>query len=138
MMEHRPVHIICSLTVQQFNERTQVNGIPVEIIAEDQDQEGPHIHAYTPWPIGRTEAGHAVLKPRRPNWVRGSRRKYGCHDCHNSQSNARCPNCGLWFKFIWPKSDEHVENIKRYINRKINPLLWRQQLDEERGAEGEN
>ena len=131
-MEHKPVHIITNLPKSNFLERCVTNNLDVEAIAEDYTQEeGYHVHAYIAWPVGRIPTGQAVLKPRRPNFVRGCRRKFGCVACHNSQSNARCVECQLWFKFIWAKSDEHVENIKRYIHRKVDAVLWRQQQHQE-------
>ena len=137
-MEHKPAHIVTNLPIREFVKQCELFKLDVEAIAEDEDQTNPHIHALIAWPIGKTTGGARILKPRRPNFVRSCRRKYGCVQCHNSQSNARCTSCQLFFKPIWPKTPEHLENIKRYIARKIGAVFWGHEPDETWGEDGEN
>ena len=122
-MEHKPVHIITNLTVNQFLQRAAISRLDVEAIAEDSEGSQDHIHAYLTWPVDRDNYGRTVLKPKKTNWCRGVHRKFGCATCRNSCGGARCPTCNLYIKAIWPKNPEHVENIKRYIERKAGALL---------------
>ena len=123
MEQYKPVHLISSLKPEQLLERVQKNGIQIEALAEDETRdEGYHTHAYLAWPIGRTRDGNAVLKPKKPNWIRGIRNKYGCTYCRTSQSGAGCP-CGLYIKAKFPKCQDHVDHCIAYINRKPKALL---------------
>ena len=123
-MEHKPIHLITSLQVNQVLERCNQAGIDVEAIAEDYTQnEGYHTHAYITWPIGNDHYGRAVLKPKKTNWCRGVHRKYGCPICKNNCGGIRCPACGIYIKTKYPKSEGDIERVKAYINRKVGALF---------------
>ena len=123
-MEHKPLHIITNLPVNNFLQRCRTSQLDVEAIAEDQTaDEGYHIHAYITWPIGQDHYGRTVLKPKKTNWIRGLRRAYGCIHCRNRCGGNRCSSCGLYIKSKRIASPEHIENCKRYINRKVGAIF---------------
>ena len=114
-MEHKAVHIITSLRAAVLQVEFAASLIDVEAIAEDQEGSKTHTHAYITWPVGTDSKGRAVLKPKKENWIRGIRRRYGCEQCKYSNAGKVCTTCGIYIWAGWPKTPEHVRHLKRYI-----------------------
>ena len=119
-MAYKPLHLVTnddSLVLKLI-----AVGLHHEQGAEDYtEEEGLHYHYLINWPINTAGS----LSPTRQGAVGRWRRIYNpCDICFGRNSNYKCQTCGLFYKFIWATSPEHHENIKAYIQRKIdeNPL----------------
>ena len=114
-MEFKPVHIITNDDSLVY--KLVASGLHHEIGAEDYtEEEGLHYHYLVHWPVN---AGGS-LSPTRQGAVKRWRSIFNpCDICRNRGSNYKCQTCGLFYKLIWATSQEHHENIKRYIERKI-------------------
>ena len=73
-----------------------------------------HYHSLLYWPINP----RGQLSPATRNFKRALRRDWGCEACKDKYYGGECETCHLYFKAVWAKSEEHVENIKAYIKRK--------------------
>ena len=82
------------------------------IYAQDEEGSAFHRHLYIEYGVNPTTG---ALSPARKNFVRYARRQQGCTYCRDQDFNYHCPECNLYYKFIWPKNDTHTENIKEYI-----------------------
>ena len=119
-MAHKPVHLITNDDSLVYK-LVQV-GLHHELGAEDYtEQEGLHYHYYIEWPITPTRQ----LSPTRQGAVGKWRRIFNpCKTCYGRNSNYKCPDCGLFYKFIWAEDETHRQNIIAYIRRKheANPV----------------
>ena len=117
-MDYRPCHIITN--DRQLQRVLRFYHVEVITASEDYTQEeGLHYHYLVHWPI-RERRGRPELKPTKATLARGARRLITPRCvCYNKQHNAKCDKCGVWYKYIWPKDNEHTQNIYRYIRRKI-------------------
>ena len=130
-MEHKPLHLITNITVNQLKTKCHEFHLEIELYTEDHHQTNNHIHAFIAWPINTTE-GRKRITPSRTNWIRSIRRAYGCRFCKyppNLYTGKQCPHCNLYLKFIWPHTPEHLENIKTYIKNK--PIYYQHQGEDQ-------
>ena len=117
-MAFKPVHIITN--DDQFLLRVFENEFEFVVGAEDYTAaEGIHYHYLILWPL----EGYR-LSPSRQGAVKAFRRKrhqYALNDCcFNKGFNYPCPECGLYYKFIWIAGAQHRENTRAYIQRYID------------------
>ena len=117
-MDYRPCHIVTN--DRQLQRVLRFYHVEVITASEDYTQEeGLHYHYLVHWPVHETVRGPR-LKPTKATFTRSSRRLITPRcTCYNKQHSAKCDTCGNWYKFIWPKDDNHTQNIFRYIRRKI-------------------
>ena len=118
-MDYKPCHIITNSTVLQRALRFYT----VQIVTASDDyteEEGRHYHYLVHWPYHAEKK--QKLKPTKTTLVRGARRLLTprCEWCYNRNHNKRCERCGVWFKLIWCKGDDHAINCHNYIRRKID------------------
>ena len=122
-MAYKPVHLITNDDSLVY--KLAATGLHHELGAEDYaEQEGIHYHYLIHWPV--TEDTPAALSPTRQGAVKRWRSIFNpCDICHGRSSNYECKTCGLFYLFKWCKDQEHHENVRRYIERKIeaNPIL---------------
>ena len=118
--EYKPVHIITN--DDQLVLKLAASGLHHELGAEDYtEEEGLHYHYLVHWPV----TDNRSLSPTRQGAVRRWRSIGNpCDICYGRRSNYKCQTCGLYYKLIWASSAEHHQNIREYIQRKIeaNPL----------------
>ncbi len=115
-MEYKPVHII-SNDDTLLAKIVETEGIEYVVGAEDYTQEeGLHYHILVDWPI----TDNRQLSPTRQGAVGRWRREGNpCPVCYGRNSNYKCGTCGVYYKFIWAQSAEHHQNIRGYIEAKI-------------------
>ena len=114
-MAYKPCHIYTN--DDSFVLRLYQVGLHHELGAEDYtEEEGLHYHYLVHWPVNTTTS---TLSPTRNGAVGRWRKAHNCNICRNRQSNYKCPKCGLFYQFKWCCSAEYHENVKNYIQRKI-------------------
>ena len=110
----KPVHLITN-DINIFTTLSHYGFYNDQIIQGiDTDQSRLHYHIYFEYQCHSTGA----LSPARKNLVSYARRRSGCENCKLRQFNGECQTCGLYYKFIWPRTKEHTQNIKEYIKAK--------------------
>ena len=116
-MAYKPVHIITNDDIFSYKVFKLFNQHH-ELGAEDYtEEEGLHYHYLIQWPIN----ANGALSPTRQGAVKNWRRITNpCQHCWNRGFNYKCPLCGLFYKLIWVQSEEHHNNTRAYIQRKID------------------
>ena len=123
-MAYKPSHIVTNDPVFYIKLAKSVH---YESGSEDYtEEEGLHWHYHVHWPINQATG---ALSPTRSGLIRKWRRdvnllwqdgKQRCPECYNKAYGTKCPACGLFYKIIWCQSEEHHQNVHRYIQDKLD------------------
>ena len=120
-MAYKPVHLITNDDLLHLG--LALAEIEYEIGSEDYTEaEGLHYHYLLRWDVNEvtrtlSPTRRGAVQTFRNNGVKLGRCKNGCK---NKQFNYPCPECGTFYKFIWCQTPEHTNNVRAYIQKKID------------------